>query len=327
MSKNTSKASVKRERTDLTIEDIPGVGPAIAQKLRDADYSTIESIAVATTTEISSSIDIGEKTAAKIINAARKMLKIEFISAKELLERRQREVKYITTGSEELDKMLGGGIETRTITELFGEYATGKTQICHQLSVNVQLPEERGGLEKGVVYIDTENTFRPERIVQIAESMGLDSREVLENIVFGRAYSSEHLIFLIKKIDEIMKEKNIGLIVIDSVISHFRSEYPGRESLVTRQQSLNKHLHDLLRVSDIYDCAVVVTNQVIARPDVFYGNPMIPAGGHILGHMCTARIYLRKGRENVRIARLVDSPHLPEQEAHFKITEEGIRDL
>ncbi len=307
------------------IEKIKGVGPAIASKLRENGYTTIESVAVATATELASAIDISETTANKIIKAAQSLLKIKFMTAKELFDK-IKEISKITTGSRELDRILGGGIETKGITEFFGEYATGKTQICHQLSVNVQLERERGGLEGGVIYIDTEGTFRPDRIEHMAKALDLDPDRVLSNIIYGRAYSTDHQLFLVKKLDEIIVKNNVKLIVVDSVVSHFRSEFPGRESLVKRQQKLNKHLHDLLRISDIYNCAVVVTNQVIARPDVFYGNPIIAAGGNIVAHTVTTRVFLKRGKNNIRNAKIVDSPCLPSDEAEFRITEDGIQD-
>ncbi len=315
----------EEENISSEIEKIKGVGPAIANKLRESGFSTIESIAVATAAELAASVEIGESTARKIIKAAQSLLKIQFMTAKELLDKR-RVIYKITTGSSNLDNILGGGIETRGITEFFGEYATGKTQICHQLSVTVQLPQDKGGLNAGAVYIDTEGTFRPERIEQMALSLNLDPEKTLSNIIYGRAYSTDHQLFLVKNLDEVITSSNIKLVIIDSIVSHFRSEFPGRESLVKRQQKLNKHLHDLLRLSDIYDCAVVVTNQVIARPDVFYGNPLIPAGGNIVAHTVTTRVFLTKRKENLRAAKIVDSPILPSSETLFKITEEGVRD-
>ncbi len=322
----SSRESRKKKKEITSIEDLPGVGAATARKLMEAGFSTIESIAVASPAELASALDIGEKTASKIIQAAREALRIEFETAEEVWEKR-RKVNRITTGSKALDEILGGGVETRAITEFYGEFGVGKTQLCHQLAVNVQLPEDKGGLGKGAVYIDTENTFRPERVIEMATALGLDPKNVLRNIIYARAYSSDHQMLIISKLNDVMKKHNIGLIVVDSIISHFRAEYPGRESLVERQQKLNRHLHMLLRTADIYNAAVVITNQVIANPGVFYGSPIKPAGGHILAHISTYRVYLRKGKDNIRIARIVDSPYLPEEEAVFQITKEGIRDV
>ena len=221
--------------------------------------------------------------------------------------------------------MLLGGIETGSITEFYGEFRTGKTQIAHQLCVNVQLSREQGGLEGNALYIDTEGTFRPERIIQMAEALDLDYKKVLKNIIFGRAYNSDHQILLVKDAANFIKEKNIKLIIIDSLIGHFRSEYVGRGTLAGRQQLINQHIHDLLRLCDIHpELAVMVTNQVSARPDVFYGNPITHTGGHVVAHGTTIRIFLRKGKGEQRIAKIVDAPHLPESEAVFTISEQGI---
>ncbi|MEM4892295.1 MAG: DNA repair and recombination protein RadA, partial [Pyrobaculum sp.] len=221
---------------------------------------------------------------------------------------------------------LGGGVETRAVTEVVGEFGSGKTQLCHQLAVMVQLPEERGGLNAKAIYIDTENTFRPERIMQIAKARGVDPDQVLHNIFYARAYSSDHQIILVEQAKSIIKQHGVALVVIDSVIAHFRSEFPGRENLAERQQKLNKHVADLLRLADAYDVAVVITNQVMAQPDVFFGNPLRPAGGNILAHGATYRLWLRKSKENIRIAKIFDSPYHPEGEVSFRITEEGLLD-
>ena len=201
------------------------------------------------------------------------------------------------------------------------------SQICMQLCVNVQLPRERGGLEGGALYIDTEHTFRTERIVQMARHVGLDPREAVKNIIYAEAFTSDHQMFLLDHADEVIKEHDIRLIIIDSLTAHFRSEYVGRESLAERQQKLSRHLHKLIRLARAFNAVAVVTNQVMAKPDVFFGDAVAPIGGHIVAHTSHTRIYLRKGKGNVRIARLVSSPYLPEGEAVFKITENGIEDV
>ncbi len=315
----------------LDLEDLPGVGPAIAEKLREAGYTTIEAVAVASPQELSAVAEIGESKAMQIIAAARKLANMGgFESGEKLLERRQ-SIGKITTGSKALDELLGGGIETQAITELFGEFGSGKTQICHQLAVNVQLPRDKGGLEGSVIVIDTENTFRPERIVQMAEAKGLDPKEILKNIYVAQAYNSNHQMLLVDQAKELaqklMKEgRPVRLLIVDSLTSHFRAEYVGRGTLADRQQKLNRHLHDLMRFGEIFNAAIVVTNQVQAKPDAFYGDPTRPIGGHVVAHTATFRIYLKKSKGELRVARLIDSPHLPEGEVVFKITERGIED-
>jgi len=188
------------------------------------------------------------------------------------------------------------------------------------------MPRSEGGLEGEVIIIDTENSFRPERIVQMAEGMGQDPEEVLKKIKVARAFNSHHQMLLAEKALEVAEEAPIRLLVVDSLTSHFRAEYVGRGALAERQQTLNKHLHKLLRFGDRFNSAIVVTNQVSANPDQFFGDPTKPIGGHILGHTATFRVYLRKSKGNKRIARLVDSPNLPDGEAVFVVKEEGIRD-
>ena len=308
------------------VKKLPGVGEATLKKLIKAGFSSLESIAYTPPSIIQGESGLGEKTTAKLIKTCMDRLNIGFKSAEDVWEHRKN-IARIHTGSQELDDLLGGGLETGCVTEFFGEFRTGKTQLMHQLCVNVQLPREKGGLEGRALYIDTEGTFRPERIIQMSEGLDLDHKQVLKNIIFGRAYNSDHQILLIKEAANLIKENNVKLIVVDSIIGHFRSEYVGRGTLANRQQTINGHLHDLLRLTDIYpELGVVVTNQVQAKPDVFYGNPLQAAGGNIIAHGSTIRVYLRKGKGEQRVAKIVDAPHLPEGEAVFSITENGIID-
>ena len=307
------------------LEDIPLIGSATAQKLHAAGYHTIESVAVASSKELADSIGIGRDRAAEISAKAREMLQISFVTAEELLKMRET-VTRLTTGSKALDSLLGGGIESQAILELIGEFGAGKTQICHMICATVQLPMERCGLNGGAIYVDTEGTFRPERMSQIAEGMNLDPKDILKNIIIGRAFNSDHQMLMVDKIDEMIKERNIRLVILDSLVSHFRAEYLGRESLPERQQKLNSHLHRLLRIAEIYNIAVVVTNQVVASPDAFFGPQDKPAGGNIVAHLSTNRVFIRKGKRNLRIARIIDSPYLPDSECVFAVSEKGIED-
>ena len=500
----SSKESKKKIRG---IDDLD-ISPSIIQKLKESGFTTVESLVTLSAQDLSTMIGVPLPTAQKIIAQAREALDIRFKTAKEVkLERMS--IGRITTGSKALDQLLGGGVETKTITEFFGEYGTGKcfskdtevlylrdkdleieniekmfmrykdvygsekldegeiiwlnnvrvlsyddhilriseasgiyrekveylykivldngstinvtqnhplpivikgkimwtptryvkpgdivgkinekylddiyltyktynkehdllkkafenasiekidvfkyddyvydlvipdthnfispeglvlhnTQLCHQLSVNVQLPLEKGGLGGNAVYIDTEGTFRWERIEAMARSKGLDPDVVMDNIYYIRAVSSDHQMAVVDELRELIPEKNIKLVVVDSVTGHFRAEYPGRENLAMRQQKLNKHLHQLLSLAEVFNIAVVITNQVMARPDVFYGDPTVAVGGHVLGHAPGVRVQLRKSKGNKRIARVVDAPHLPEGEAVFAITEDGIEDI
>ncbi|HDQ16181.1 MAG TPA: DNA repair and recombination protein RadA [Bacteroidetes bacterium] len=315
-----------KENNIDTIEKLPGVGPAIAEKLRDSGYIDPLSIAVASPSELADAAEIGETTASKIIANARRLADVGgFETGDALLEKRS-QVGRICSGSKTFDELIGGGFESQSIIELFGEFGSGKTQIAHQLCVMVQLPKEQGGLEGHAFYIDTENTFRPERIAQMAEGLELDPDEVLSKIHVARAYNSSHQMLLVDKVKEMSSDIPARLLVVDSLTAHFRAEYVGRGALADRQQKLNKHMHDLLRWADLNNGVVCVTNQVSAKPDAFFGDPTRPIGGHIVGHTATFRLYLRKSKGPKRIARLIDSPHLPEGEAVFTISGKGISD-
>lgn len=309
------------------LSDLRGVGTATADRLRESGYSSPESVATATPPELAGAAEIGEEKAAKMIREAQEGVEgMGYELGTDVLERRK-EVDYISTGSEILDDMLGGGVETQGITEFYGEFRTGKTQLSHQLSVNTQtLNEENGENPPHVVYIDTEHTFRPERIEKMSEALGMPSKEVLERIHVARGSTTDHQMLLVEKISEIAEGNEVKLLIVDGLMSNFRTEYVGRGALAERQQKLGKHLSDLHDLAEKHNIAVVVTNHVQSDPNSFFGDPTKPIGGHVLGHAATIRVYLKKGKKNKRKARLIDHPQRPPESIQFRITEEGVRD-
>jgi len=251
-----------------------------------------------------------------------------FTTATEMHRNRQ-DVIHVTTGSKEVDKLLEGGYETGSITEMFGEFRTGKTQLCHQLCVTCQLPLDQGGAEGKALYIDTEGNFRPERLLAIAERYGLNGNDVLDNIAYARAYNSDHQTQLLIQASAMMSESRFALLVIDSATALYRTDYSGRGELAARQMHLARFLRTLQRLADEFGVAVVITNQVVAQVDggaMFQADPKKPIGGNIMAHASTTRLYLRKGRGESRIMKIYDSPCLPEAEAMFSITKDGISD-
>jgi len=312
--------------TNDDLATLDGVGPAMTSKLQSAGLTTVEAIAVTPPREIAKKTGIGFNTVLNIVAAARKSACVDFITAEELWKKRQNMVKC-STGSKNLDELLGGGIETQAMTEFIGEYGVGKTQICLMLCVMAQLPLEKGGLGGNVVYIDTEGTFMPERIFEIATALELDPHKTLENLFLARAYNSSHQCLLTDHLFKFCPENDVKLVIVDSMIGHFRGEYVGRENLSERQQTLNSQLHKLLRLTEAFNLPVIVTNQVLANPAQFFGDPNKPAGGHVMAHACTHRVYLRKGSKGTRLAKVIDSPYLPENSTRFKITEKGIEDV
>lgn len=308
------------------VRELPGVGPATADKLLEAGYDELMTIAVASPSEIAELCEIGEAVAAKIIQEARKIADVGgFRKGGDLLDLRKT-VLRLSTSSKALDDLLGGGLESQSITEAAAEFGSGKTQIGLQLCVNATMPIEKGGLGGHVVFIDSENTFRPERVSQIAAAAGLDPRETLDKIHVARAFNSAHQIMLVEKAHQLAKEFPIKLLIVDSLTSHFRAEYVGRGTLANRQSKLNTHMHELLEFVTVHNAVCYVTNQVHARPDAFFGDPNKPIGGHIVGHASTYRLYLRKGKAGKRVARLIDSPNLPEGECVFAVDEKGVHD-
>ncbi|WP_323677721.1 DNA repair and recombination protein RadA [Halorubellus sp. PRR65] len=339
---------------DVNLEELPGVGPATADKLRDAGYTSFQGIAVAASGELSNQADVGESTASDIVQAAREQADIGgFETGSQVLERRN-EIGKLSWFIDDVDDMLGGGVETQSITEVYGEFGAGKSQVTHQLSVNVQLPKEHGGLRGSVIFIDSEDTFRPERIDDMVRGLDdeliqatMDDRgiegspddeeamdelleDVLDKIHVAKAFNSNHQMLLAEKAQDLADEHEesewpVRLLNVDSLTAHFRAEYVGRGELAERQQKLNKHLHDLDRVGNLFNCAVLVTNQVASNPDSFFGDPTQPIGGNILGHKSTFRMYLRKSKNDKRIVRLVDAPNLADGESVMRVTNDGLK--
>ena len=310
------------------LTDIPGIGPGIAVKLEAAGIYDLMGLAVMSPASLSDLAGVGEAVARKAIQAARGMMKLGFTDGMEF-DKRRAEVIYITTGSKNLNDLFGGkGIESRAITECYGAFGSGKTQLGLTLAVNVQMPKEQGGAGGKAVFIDTEGTFRPDRIRQIAEGIGANPEKVLKNILVARAFNSDHQILLLDKITELIKEQNepIKLVIIDSLTAHFRAEFSGRGQLADRQQKLNKYLHHLMKLAEQHNVAVYVTNQVMANPAMMFGDPTTAIGGNIVGHASTFRVYLRRGKQGSRVAKMIDAPNLPENEAAFFLTQHGIRD-
>src|SRR3989338_10654893 len=297
--------TITKKIKEQAISDLPGVGAATAEKLETVGYKDLMSIAVATVGELVDVGGVSEATAKKMIAAARSSMDMGFESGEELLKRREK-VMRITTGSKAFDNLVGGGFETGAITECFGEFGSGKTQIGHILAINCQKDDP----DAVAVYIDTENTLRRERIQQLAKGAGLEPEKVLRNIKVARAYNSDHQMLLVEKIEDLIKKQGfkVKVVVVDSLTAHFRAEFIGRGTLAERQQKLNRHMHSLLRLADLNNICVYVTNQVMARPDIFFGDPTQAIGGHIVAHASTFRIYLRKGKKGSRVAKLVDSP-------------------
>ena len=348
--------------SDLRLEDLPDVEPYLINKLKRAGIQSVLDLAVSIPHELAegeggnyidddnnnAAITADIETISQLIGKAKKALidsgalSKEFCTAEEVLERRNSLVRS-TTGSMKLDSFLKGGIESQAITEIAGEFGSGKSQLCHTLCVTAvanntikEKDRRRGDLcrnnnNNSIIFIDTENTFRPERIHQIAEGRGFEPEEIMKKVFVCKIYNSAHLEAIIKNLGKSIEHYKAKLVIIDSIISLHRAEFPGRETLAERQQRLNVMLHRLIRLAEIYNVAVVLTNQVQSQPDSFFGgvgsgsDPTRAAGGNIMGHASTYRIFLRKaGRD--RIAIMVDSPHHAYGQTRFTISEKGIQD-
>lgn len=305
-----------------------GISATDTKKLRDAGLMTVEAVAYSTKKRLLSVRGISETKADKLIVEAAKLVPLGFCTAAEYFQIREQQLS-LTTGSKELDTLLGGGIETGSITEIFGEFRTGKTQLCHTLAITCQMSMEQGGAEGKAMYIDTEGTFRPERSKSIAERFGLDPDEALDNVSFARAYNSDHQMQLLQQACALMAETRYAVLIVDSATALYRTDFTGRGELAARQQHMGQFLRGLQRIADEFGCAIVITNQVVAQVDggaMFAVDPKKPIGGNIIAHASQTRLSLRKARGENRICKIYDSPSLPEAEATFSISEGGITD-
>ena len=314
-----------KEKSVQDLEDLPGIGETTAEKLRNAGVDTLDKVAVLSPHELSELCGINVERAKEAVQVAKDAVTLNYETGDQVYDRRKK-IGKITTGSKDLDELIGGGAETGAITESYGKFASGKSQLGFQLAVNVQLPKEKGGLDGSVLFIDTESTFRPERIESMAKAQGMDPKKALENIFMVRALTTDAQVLAIERADKLIVEKNIKLIVVDSLTSLFRAEFIGRGALGERQQKLNQHIHRLQMLAEKYGLAIYITNQVMDNPGILFGDPTTPIGGNILAHAATTRLYMRKSKEDKRIVRLVDSPNMPEGECVIKITPNGIKD-
>ena len=332
ISTNTdSEASPPLPILDLELQDIEGIGPTTARKLEESGIVSPMDLAVASAEELAERINTSKESAASFIISTQKLLRDskvlekEFVTAEAALEKRK-SMHRCSTGSKALDELLLGGIETQAVTEFYGEFGSGKSQICHTLCATAAQSTGSGGLDGGTIYIDTEGTFRPERVDQIARTRGLDHIQVLRSISVCKVYNSSHLELIVKDLGRYIIEFKAKLVIIDSIISLHRAEFAGRGTLADRQQKLNSILHRLVRLAEIFNIAIIITNQVQASPDTFFGDPTKAAGGNIIGHSSTYRIYLRKSGET-RVARMIDSPYHPYSDTRFTLNKKGIDDV
>jgi DNA repair protein RadA len=328
---------------ELTIEQIADITSDNLAELKKAGINSVYQLAVQNPFELAEEIgfsDFDTELAARLIAKARKILtehqvlSKEFLTADDLLEKRNKLTRF-TTGSESLDNLLNGGFESQAITELAGEFGAGKSQICHTLCVAASCLHDDdakngdGQYTTGgnIIFIDSENTFRADRIHQIAEQRGLDPLPILEKIFHCRVYNSEHLEKVINDLDKLIEQYNAKLVIIDSIISLHRAEFSGRGTLAERQQRIGRMLNKLRRCADVYNIPVIITNQVVSYPDGSQPgfSSMKAAGGNIVAHSSTYRIFLRKSGKN-RVATIFDSPSHPYQHIKFSISESGIQD-
>jgi DNA repair protein RadA len=317
-------------KTALDLNTIEEIGPATKDRLEQAGFKSIKDLVVRGPIDVSESTGIEMVKSMYLCNKAR--IRLEdlgiidktFISATKLYDKRKKEER-ISTGSKNLDDLFEGGIEPKAVTEIYGEYGTGKTQICHTLCILAQQQRKSEGKAHRALYIDTENTFRPERIVSIALARKLDPDMALENIIVAKAYNSAHQELIIEETGPIIDSNNVKLLVVDSAVAHYRSEFLGRATLSERQQRLNKFMHMLVRISEMYTIAVLATNQIQSSPDAIFGDALRPTGGHVVAHTSTYRVFLKRAGKN-RIARMVDSPYHPEREVLFTLNEQGVAD-
>ena len=316
----------------LKLTEMEGVGASRAKKLKDAGIVDIMQLSVLSSDQLATLLGCHKDDAGDLILKAqatlreKNLVRATFLTGWEELQRRKG-IMRCTTGSKYLDELIGGGIETENITEFFGEAAAGKTQIAHTVAVMATQPVENGGFGGSVIWIDTEGTYHPERIEQIAKARGLDAEDILKNkMITARSYNSAHLELLINELPNLITAHNAKLVIVDSVTDQHRGEFAGMGMLADRQQRLNAMIHQMQRMTTMYKIAIIWTNQVQSAPLTFAGDPTKPVGGNVVAHASGTRLYLRNAGKVGKKAKLVDSAKLPPGEAIYQITEGGIVD-
>lgn len=311
----------------MEFEDLKTMTPTLASDLRKAGIMTVESFAMERLDELKQKLrGVSEDKLREIQVEAWKALGYWFTPATKLMEKRK-QVLTFPTGCKALDSLIGGGVRTRVITEFAGEYGAGKTETLLTLLVEALAWNP----EASAIFFDSEESFSELRVTQIAKSRGYDPDDILKRVIHIPIWHTQHFQEAVKQADTLIKNQNVRILMVDSIIAPFRAEYVGREVLWYRQQLLNQMLRQLLNYAKAFNLAVVVTNQVVASPQVVYTGDFVaqnpPTGGHILGHNAETRLYLRKATGNKRIATLIDSSWLPPGECVFQITEKGIEDV
>lgn len=308
------------------IKGLENLDSELTQQLVKAGYKSVQAISIAIPSDLAEDVEITLEKAEEIITRALTQVSSPPKSAAELLKLEQERGK-VSTSSAALDGLLAGGAWTGEITEIAGTFSTGKSQLCFQLSVNAQMDKEEGGLGGKVFFVDTEGTFSATRVGEMALARDLDPAQVLENILVARVLDSQHQTRIVQQINEIAKEQNIVLVIVDSIAAHFRADYIGNARLPERQQRIMQHASSLTNLAYVHGMAVVVTNQMVQKVDNVTGASQItPALGESWSHRPQTRLILRKSPGTARIARLSDSPRRAEGEEVFYITDNGIRD-
>lgn len=323
--KKVSKKKVKEKAP--TLIDLPGVGAGTVAKLEDAGITDMIDVAVLSPKQLNEKAGLSESVGRKVIQAAMTFANLDLKAGLDY-EEHQSDKFTITTGSKNIDNLLGGGgIKSRVITECYAGFGAGKSQLAMMLATTVQLPVDKGGADGKCVYIDTEGSYSQSRVRQFAKGLGIDTEKAVDNIFVARAFNSSHQMLLLEKVREmIQKGENIKLMIIDSLTVHFRSEFIGRGELADRQHKLKQYIANMIKFAEKYNVAIYVTNQVMSDPAQMFGDPTKPVGGNIVGHASKYRLYIRKGKKDTRVCKLIDSPDLPDDETIFMIETDKLGD-
>jgi len=335
--KEVEQVKVEEERIEATATDLkelsvkalPEISPTVVKKLKVMGVETIPDLAVINPEDLINNVNLKREAAGQLILQAQDWLREKEIIGKSFVPataeyERRNSLLRLKTGSEKFDTLLQGGFEVGSTYEIYGEFGSGKSQVAHSLAVRALKPVEQGGLgSNSVIFLDTEGTFRPERIVEIAEANGMDAKETLGKIYVNRILNASNLELTVKQLGKWVSEYGTKMLIIDSIIAAHRAEFSGRGTLYDRQNRLEKLLHHLTNIAHVYGVLVLFTNQVMASPDVMFGDPIKPTGGNVVAHSSTYRIYIRKAGIN-RVIKIVDSPNHPYSDVKISIGKGGI---
>ncbi|XP_032947784.1 DNA repair protein RAD51 homolog 3 isoform X1 [Rhinolophus ferrumequinum] len=303
------------------------LSPAVRVKLVSAGFQTAEEVLEVKPSELSKEVGISKEEALETLQILRRECLTnkprpagtvesgKTCTALDLLEREHTQ-SYIITFCSALDNILGGGVPLTKITEICGAPGVGKTQLCMQLAVDVQIPECFGGVEGEAVFIDTEGSFMVDRVVDLATAC-IQHLQLIAGTHLGEELLAQ--VYLLP--DFLSEHSKVRLVIVDGIAFPFRHDL---DDLPLRTRLLNGLAQQMISLANNHRLAVILTNQMTTKIDKNQAL-LVPALGESWGHAATIRLIFHWDQKQ-RLATLYKSPSQKESTVLFQITPQGFRD-